>query len=201
MNIPHFKSLHAKQPGTISLDKVVDLIKNDTGIKGQTLKARKCYGKGEKLQGDYVKKNLLPAFAPCAILDGGKSKDHIIDLTGICFLDIDHITGEEAKYAQEMLASDPHILLACISVSGKGIHLLVRYTVDFGAGNLVFISTPARLRKLYRKVFLTLAAAYTEKLGIQVDMSGTNADRLCLISHDPSIYYNPDCIPLEVKMT
>lgn len=33
MNIPHFKSLHAKQPGTISLDKVVDLIKNDTGIK------------------------------------------------------------------------------------------------------------------------------------------------------------------------
>lgn len=134
----------------------------------------------------------MPAFAPAAILDSGKSKEDVIDLTGLCFLDIDHISEEDTKKTVMILSKDPFTRLASISVSGKGVHLLVRYTVDFGYYDYPFISSPEKLRKLYKGVFIQLAKHYTQKLGLQVDMSGENAERLCIVSHDPKVYYNAE---------
>ena len=45
---------------------------------------------------------------------------------------------------------------------------------------------------MYKGVFIQLAKHYTQKLGLQVDMSGENAERLCIVSHDPKVYYNAE---------
>ena len=67
-----------------------------------------------------------------------------------------------------------------------------RYKIDFSNYDYPFISSPDKLRKVYKDVFMNLAKHYTETLGFQVDMSGVNAERLCLIAHDPNVYYNAE---------
>ena len=176
----------------MSLQKIVNISRTGPDIVAYTRKAREWYAKGKNEEGNVIKFTQLPAFAPGAILEGGKSKNDVVDLTGICFVDIDHISKKQTKLTIQILKDDPYTLFVAESVSGKGIHLLVRYTIDYGAGNMPFLSNPARLRGLYKKVFLNLAALYTEKLGMQVDLSGVNAERLCIISYDPHLYYNPD---------
>lgn len=55
-----------------------------------------------------------------------------------------------------------------------------------------FLSNPTRLRALYKKGFLRLATLYSERLGMPIDLSGVNAERLCIISFDPHLYFNAD---------
>ena len=192
MELNYFRHLYTKRPGTMSLRKIVNISRSAPEIVANTKEAREWYAKGETGKGDIIKFTQLPAFAPGAILEGGKSKNNVVDLTGICFIDIDHISEEQTNLTVQSLKDDPYTLFVGKSVSGKGIHLLVRYIIDFGTGNLPFLSNPTRLRALYKKVFLSLAALYSDKLGVLVDLSGVNAERLCIISYDPHLYYNPD---------
>lgn len=191
MEFSYLRRLTSKIPTTATMEKIVGRTRTCPAIIEQTANARNWYQKGRKRKGDNIKIQ-MPAFAPAAILDSGKSKDDVIDLTGLCFLDIDHISEEDAKKTVKLLSKDPFTRLASISVSGKGVHLLVRYTVNFGDYDYPFISSPERLRKLYKSVFIQLAKYYTQKLGLQVDMSGENAERICIVSHDPKIYYNAE---------
>lgn len=192
MELNYFRHLYTKRPGTMSLQKIVNISRSAPEIVANTKEAREWYAKGKTGKGDIIKFTQLPAFAPGAILEGGKSKNNVVDLTGICFIDIDHISEEQTNLTVQSLKDDPYTLFVGKSVSGKGIHLLVRYIIDFGTGNLPFLSNPTRLRALYKKVFLSLAALYSDKLGVLVDLSGVNAERLCIISYDPHLYYNPD---------
>ena len=191
MEFSYFTKLTSRTPLTATMEKIVGRTRTCPAIIEQTANARNWYQKGRKRKGDNIKIQ-MPAFAPAAILDSGKSKEDVIDLTGFCFLDIDHISEEDAKKTIKLLSKDSFTRLASISVSGKGVHLLVRYTVDFGDYDYPFISSPEKLRKLYKGVFIQLAKHYTQKLGLQVDMSGENAERLCIVSHDPKVYYNSD---------
>jgi hypothetical protein len=191
MEFSYFTKLTSRTPLTATMEKIVGRTRTSPAIIAKTTDARKWYQKGRKRKGDNIKIQ-MPAFAPAAILDSGKSKDDVIDLTGLCFLDIDHISEDDAIKTVTLLSKDPFTRLASISVSGKGVHLLVRYTVDFGDYDDPFIASPEKLRKLYKDVFLNLAEYYTQKLGLQVDMSGENAERLCIVSHDPKVYYNGD---------
>ena len=192
MKLSYFKRLTSQQPLDITLTKIVGKTKNPNNVQMNTIAARKWYAKGNKDKGDNIKKMYLPAFAPAAILVDGKKKEHVIDLTGLCFIDIDHITESDAEQTVKTLSEDPHTLFASISLSGKGVHLLVRYKIDFSNYDYPFISSPDNLRKVYKDVFLNLAKHYTMTLGLQVDMSGVNAERLCLIAHDPNVYYNAE---------
>ena len=191
MEFSYFTRLTSRTPLTATMEKIVGRTRTSPAIIAQTNGARNWYQKGRKRKGDNIKIQ-MPAFAPAAILDGGKTKDDVIDLTGLCFLDIDHISEEDAMKTVKLLSKDPFTRLASISVSGKGVHLLVRYIIEFGDYDYPFISSPEKLRKLYKDVFLHLAKYYTQKLGHQVDMSGENAERLCIVSHDPKVYYNTE---------
>jgi hypothetical protein len=191
MELSYFRKLTSRTPYTIKIRKIVGQTITSPTLKAQTELARSWYQKGKKRKANNVK-ILMPAFAPAAILEGGKTKDNVIDLTGLCFLDIDHISESDAESTVKALSNDPFTRIASVSVSGKGVHLLVRYTVEFGDYDNPFISSPDKLRELYKGVFIQLANHYTKKLGHQVDMCGENAERLCIISHDPNIYYNEE---------
>lgn len=48
----------------------------------------------------------------------------------------------------------------------------------------------------YGAVFTTLKDYYQELLGVSIDPSGANMERLCLLSDDKDVYYNPDATPI-----
>ena len=72
--------------------------------------ARRFYTEGDKEAGDMIKKRKLPAFAPAAIMYGGKGRENLISLTGICFFDIDHLSDVEMKDVEQIIKEDLRLL-------------------------------------------------------------------------------------------
>ena len=77
---------------------------------------------------EQTKLRCFPAFAPCALFYEGKSRDNVLGLTDLCYLDIDHIKEERLiEEAMDILRRDPYVMMASRSVSNEGLHILIRY--------------------------------------------------------------------------
>ena len=114
----------------------------------------------------------------------------------MCFIDIDHLSEEQISTIIDRLRQDEHVIMMSRSVSGAGLHILIRYSLWSEDSLEVIGLTPKRINQVYGCVFKSTAAHYHEILSVPIDKCGMNAERLCLISFDSDVYYNPDAIPL-----
>ena len=98
MRVSIFKSVKATLPQETEFDKIAYMMQfsqelsERTGIYMQYFKWNEKDGKNRivrKLKD--MKTTRFPAFAPCAIFYGGSARKNVIELTDLCFLDIDHI--------------------------------------------------------------------------------------------------------------
>ena len=121
MKVSIFKNLQTAKPYETTLEKVVEMIMTSHLLAQYTETARNYYSKGKKGKGDNIKKNNLPAFAPCGNLLGGKGRNCLIGLTGLCFIDIDKVTTEQVEVALAALRGDEHVLFASRSLQCKVI--------------------------------------------------------------------------------
>lgn len=199
MDITIFKHLHSAKPQKTPLEKIVQMIRTSPLLQEYTEEARRHYAAGEKDKGDSIKKNLLPAFAPAGYLLDGKGRASLIGLTGLCFVDIDHIEAEQVESSMAILKADEHVLLAARSISGKGIHILVPYILWREDPTLPLPATPGKMNQTYGSVFKSTAARYRELLGLQTDKAAENAERLCLVSYDADAWYNPAATPIVYR--
>ena len=199
MEVTIFKNLLAGKPQRTPLEKIVEIIRTSSLLKEYTLKARRLYAAGEKKKGDSIKKNLLPAFAPAGYLLDGKSRDNLIGLTGLCFIDIDHLEEDQVEAAMDLLRADEHVLLASRSISGKGLHILVPYSLWREDPTESLPATPSKKNQTYGSVFKSTAARYREMLGVKIDAAANNAERLFLIAYDPDVWYNPAATPIVYR--
>lgn len=199
MDVSIFKNLHSVKPQWTTLEKTVHLIRTSPLLREYTEDARRHYAAGEKEKGDYIKKKLLPAFAPAGYLLDGKGRVNLIGLTGLCFINIDHIEEDRVEASMAILREDEHILLAARSVSGKGIHILVPYRFWREDPTSQLPGTPCKMNQTYGSVFKSTAARYRELLGLQTDKAAENAERLCLVSYDAGVWYNPAATPIVYR--
>lgn len=199
MEVSIFRHLNAAKAQSTTLEKTVDIIRTSLLLRSYTLKARKYYSAGKKAKGDRIKKNCLPAFAPAGYLLGGKGRVNLIGLTGICFIDIDHVGEEEVNRCMALLQQDEHVLLAARSISGEGLHILVPYTIQRDNPFESLPAEPKKLNQIYGQVFGVIASRYVQALGVPIDKEARNAERLCLVSYDVDAYYNPQALPIELR--
>lgn len=199
MEVSIFKNLHAAKPQRTPLEKIVEMIKTSPLLQEFTMEARRLYATGEKEKGDSIKKNLLPAFAPAGYLLDGKGRDNLIGLTGLCFIDIDRMEEEQVQASMALLKTDEHVLLAARSISGKGLHILIPYTLWREDPTHPLPATPGKMNQTYGSVFKPTASRYQELLGLPMDRTAANAERLCLVSFDAAAWYNPAAIPIVYR--
>lgn len=199
MKLPIFSKITAKYPQETELDKIVCAIRESKRIKIFCEERRKLLARGRKNQADNIKKTKIPVFCPGAFLFDGKGRKDVIGLTNLCFLETDHITEDLILEAKGILCKDKHIVLCYRSMSNNGLHFLVKY-------NFKNMDTPSyknmgldRMNHTYGAVFTTLEAYYQELLGMSIDPSGANMERLCLLAADEDVYYNPDATPMILK--
>ena len=196
MEVCIFKNLRTAIPQRTSLEKIVQMILTSPLLKEYTDKARKYYVEGNKEKVNSIKTNLLPAFAPAGYLIDGKGRYNLIGLTGLCFVDIDHVENEQVESAMAKLREDEHVLLAARSISGKGLHILVPYCLWREDTVSSLPPTPAKTNQIYGSVFKSTAARYRDLLGLPTDKMAINAERLCLISYDDQAYFNAGAVPI-----
>lgn len=151
-------------------------------LKEQTLLARQRLAEGDKAGYDQIKR-LFPAITPHAYYPGGRGKESEHELSGVMMLDFDHLDENEMKAQLESSKKLPSVILACKSLSGKGVHILIRYT--------------PMAEEQFGLCYKALSEYAERVLGKTPDPACKNINRLMIINYDPDVYYNPEALPFD----
>lgn len=120
---------------------------------------------------DYnAQKKTLPALVWAGQFKGRKESD-IEKYNGLGVLDFDHV--ENVSSLLEDLTQSEYCRIAFVSPSGHGVKMIIQFPADY-----------SKHRDYY-------AAALEHFSEFKPDKATSDPCRLCFVSHDPNIYYNP----------
>ena len=122
-------------------------------------------------------KLLLPAITPCALFNGRRIMQNMAQYNQIIVLDFDKLTDEELKRLKALICLCAYTLACFVSPSGNGLKVFV--SVSTGAED-------------HKSAFLAVQQFYQALTGVGIDPSGKDINRLCFVSFDPELYYNPE---------
>lgn len=196
MRLCIFSNLMAKYPQETDLKDIVRMMRNSERLQSLCERRRELLATNRREDADRIKKKLIPAFCPGSFLIDGKGRNNVIGLTDLCFLETDHISEEQISKVMESLREDCHIVLCLRSISGDGLHFLVRYRFKDMEQPSYRSMGKNRMNHTYGAVFKTLKNYYQDLLGVSIDLSGSNMERLCLMSFDKDLHYNPNAVPV-----
>ena len=124
-----FRGVHDTQPRPVTLEELVTMMRTDQSVRDLTEKHRYARSTGDE-QGASRYKKMMTSFGVAALFEGGRRQQHIVALTGLSLVDIDHIPAERMGEVLALVRGDEHTLLAYTTLSGHGLRILFRYTVN-----------------------------------------------------------------------
>ena len=158
----------------LTLEEMVYRIKN--GIYCQWIKPlRRMLREGNREGYDSAKRQ-LDGFTVSADFDGGRQMKYLVGYTQEIGLDIDKLSDEELQRVKKLITECDYTHVCFISPSGNGLK--------------VFVSVSTGVEE-HLKVFLSLQRFYMALTGVEIDSSGKDVTRLCFVSDDEDLYYNP----------
>jgi hypothetical protein len=186
IHIQRFDNLYNSTPSAIlSLDTALEQIVDGTYRHAIEQLRHIFAARGEDAY--KAAKNRLPQWTFGGTFAPTRLKDHLIQHSGLCHADIDHLDNlTETKLA---LMTDPHVVYCFTSPSGDGLKYGVRIV-------------PVDNDETYEHAWRVLAAAHFAAYGVTWDPSGKDICRLCFVSWDPTCYINPnaDVYPVPPPM-
>jgi len=182
-----------KVTDVITLAVIVKLIRiGEYGLAEKIIKARAVFNPDDKTDYDIIKET-LSAFVP-HLFNGTRASKNISDYSGLILLDYDGLTQDESEQLRDkVFAKSPYCVMAFLSPSGRGVKVLV----------FTDATDKDKAKETYYAVVRHYEPLVNECLGriVPIDESGKDATRLCYLSYDPNIYYNPNAEPLAVQLT
>ena len=124
-----FRGVHDTQPRPVTLEEVVTMMRTDQSVRDLTEKHRYARSTGDE-QGASRYKKMMTSFGVAALFEGGRRQQHIVELTGLSLVDIDHIPTERMSEVLALVRGDEHTLLAYTTLSGHGVRILFRYQIN-----------------------------------------------------------------------
>ena len=105
--------------------------------------------------------------------------------SGLLVMDLDDLKDADIRTAREQLQTDKNVLACFLSPSGTGLKVLFRIP-----------KVPSCHKNAWHA-----AAIHIKKLtGLDADSSGKDLARLCFVSNDPDLYFNPTANELPVTV-
>lgn len=208
MRVGIFKSVKAAKLQETKLDRIVYMMQFSQEICTRTLIYRQYLEWHEKKKSKKsitrklkkMKITRFPAFVPCAVFYDGKSREDVVGLTDLCYLDLDHIKEpKQIRETMDILRNDPYVVMASRSLSNEEIHVLIRYNLkDMEETPQRVTMTPDEMQDVYAKIYSYFAIQYQQKLGLMPDPQAGHMEHLYIVSYDPELYYIPNA---ETMMT
>ena len=124
-----FRGVHDTQPRPVTLEELVTMMRTDQSVRDLTEKHRYARSTGDE-QGASRYKKMMTSFGVAALFEGGRRQQHIVALTGLSLVDIDHIPAERLSEVLALVRGDEHTLLAYTTLSGQGVRVLARYALN-----------------------------------------------------------------------
>ena len=110
------------------------MMRTDQSVRDLTEKHRYARSTGDELGASRYKK-VMTSFGVAARFEGGRQQKHIVELTGLSLVDIDHIPAERMSEVLALVRGDEHTLLAYTTLSGQGVRVLARYALNTSNDN------------------------------------------------------------------
>lgn len=118
-------------------------------------------------------KTALEGFTAAGVFAPTRAKINLKEPTGCIIADVDHLASTaEAEATRDTLGTDPHVLAAFVSPSGRGVKAVV------------YVGTCPDDAEA-KSAWPALAEYFATTYSIQTDPSGKDVCRLCFVSHDP----------------
>lgn len=164
MKTTKFRGLTFTKPQEVTtLKEVLDLIKSD-----------KWKDRISKCRTDLKHKDWLPCFTPTGVFTH-RSLAGLQEYNGIICLDVDHV--EDPEMLKSKASELSYVHAAFVTPSGKGLKVIV--------------CTDAT-KENYKETEEMVAQKFLEDTGAARDNRCKDIARIQFVSHDPSLYYNPD---------
>lgn len=194
MRLCIFKCVMSKYPQETELDDIVRIMRTSNRLRTLCEKYRNIPSRGHQREKRFIKIKEIPAYIPSSLVFEGKGHRHVIGLTNLCYMDIDHLNVKQIDEVMGKLRQDEHVVLALRSMSGKGLHFLVKYGFKDMEQPQITTMSANKMVKTYIPVFNTLSQHYQKILNLPIDESGKNVVQPCNISYDEDLYYNPNAL-------
>lgn len=128
----------------------------------------------------------LPAFTPSGLFNGSHKLENLVEYNSVIVLDIDKVGDKEAVVVRDAASKIEYTIAAFISPSGDGVKILVATTSTVDS---------------HEATYNQLVQYYESALGVEVDKSGKNINRLCFMSYDPEMYYNEKAVAFNSNVS
>jgi len=174
MNISLFKNF-TKGIGSRTLLQIVEEIRGNRH-KDAISKIRKLVEKGDTEKVSRLKKG-LEAFTVSGLFEGGRKMSFLKKYNSFVILDIDKLDPEDLPDLILKAREIPFTKVAFISPSGRGLKIIVEVDSEMKGHNAAYFQ---------------VMNFYKDNLMVEIDKSGKDITRLCFMSYDPEIYFNPE---------
>lgn len=148
---------------------------------------------GEKAANEEKKK--LPSVTFSANYRGGRSNATLVKYLGYIVIDIDHLSKEELARILQTVRACSYARIAFISPKGMGLKIIAHTQRPDGT----LPDTIQEIEDFHNAAYNKVASFYSQLCQTEIDTSGQDVGRTCLLSYDPGIYFNRDATPFIVE--
>lgn len=148
---------------------------------------------GEKAANE--KKKKLPSVTFSANYRGGRSNATLVKYLGYIVIDIDHLSKEELARILQTVRACSYTRIAFISPKGMGLKIIAHTQRPDGT----LPDTIQEIEDFHNAAYNKVASFYSQLCQTEIDTSGQDVGRTCLLSYDPGIYFNRDATPFIVE--
>ena len=148
---------------------------------------------GEKAANEEKKK--LPSVTFSANYRGGRSNATLVKYLGYIVIDIDHLSKEELARILQTVKACSYTRIAFISPKGMGLKIIAHTQRPDGT----LPDTIQEIEDFHNAAYNKVAFFYSQLCQTEIDTSGQDVGRTCLLSYDPGIYFNRDATPFIVE--
>ena len=148
---------------------------------------------GEKAANEEKKK--LPSVTFSANYRGGRSNATLVKYLGYIVIDIDHLSKEELARILQTVRACSYTRIAFISPKGMGLKSIAHTQRPDGT----LPDTIQEIEDFHNAAYNKVASFYSQLCQTEIDTSGQDVGRTCLLSYDPGIYFNRDATPFIVE--
>lgn len=148
---------------------------------------------GEKAANEEKKK--LPSVTFSANYRGGRSNATLVKYLGYIVIDIDHLSKEELARILQTVRACSYTRIAFISPKGMGLRIIAHTQRPDGT----LPDTIQEIEDFHNAAYNKVASFYSQLCQTEIDTSGQDVGRTCLLSYDPGIYFNRDATPFIVE--
>ena len=124
--------------------------------------------------------------------------------TGLALLEVNNLTGcDEAAAVRRGAAEMPQTLMAFIGADGQSVKIVCRgelFPAEAQSSGRILPVNEADIALFHENLYERIRMIYNGQLGVTVEKLEPTPQRICYMSYDPDMVYNPLATPVYARV-